>query len=168
MKYAPDGRLEWVAGNKASRRPGLPGQAHLPTHVAGFAKGCVGVTDQYINPCYFWTDDGLFVGTLLDGRADDGLPDRLYAWWRRDPKKGDTFDNLAAFQYDMLVGGSLVELPGGDVVFMGAGWNNVPCYKVHGLDRLSRQSGVVQIKGPPPRPKRPARACAPSSSRRPT
>jgi hypothetical protein len=48
----------------------------------------------------------------------------------------------------MLVGGSLVELPGGDVVFLGAGWNNVPCYRVHGLDKVTRQQGTVKRDAP--------------------
>ncbi len=147
-KFAPDGRLLWVAGNKASQADALRGQVHHPVHVAGFAKGAVGVCDYFRVPCHFWTEDGLFIGTLLDGRVQDGLPDRLYSWWRADPSKGDEYDNLAAFQYDMLVGGSLVELPSGEVVFLGAGWNNVRCFKGHGLDKAIRQQGTVKLAAP--------------------
>ena len=147
VKYNAQGDVLWQAGNHAARWDAPAGQTHNPTSIAGFVKGCVGVCDYFIQPCHFWTDDGLYVGGLLDGRADDGLPPRVYSWWRADRNKGDAFDNLAVFQYDMLVGGSLAQLPGGEVVFLGAGWNNVPVFRVHGLDRFARQQGTIGLRG---------------------
>ena len=163
-KFGADGKLQWAVGNKAARGDALRGQVHHPVHVAGFAKGTVGVCDYFMVPCHFWTEDGLFAGTLLDGRAPDGLPDRFYAWWRADKSRGDEYENLAAFQYDMLVGGSLYELPNGEVIFLGAGWNNVPVYRVHGLDRLARQNGSVNLAARRRRPRNPAAGCRPSTS----
>jgi len=149
VKYGPQGDVLWQVGSHAGRSEAPAGQVHFPTGIAGFAKGCVGITDYFEKPCYFWTSDGLYVGELLDGRVSDGLPDRVYSWWRADKRKGDEFDNLAAFQYDMLVGGSLAQLANGDVVFLGAGWNNVPVFRVHGLDQLQRQQGSVQVTHEP-------------------
>lgn len=150
-KYTASGELEWLVGPHAARGEGPPGRTHLPVGIAGLAKGCIGISDYAVVPCHFWTADGLFVGRLLDGRIDDGLPPRAYAWWRADSSRGDTFeDNLALFQYDMLVGGSLFERASGDVIFMGAGWNNVPVYRVHGLDQLTRQTGTLRIEQPAP------------------
>jgi hypothetical protein len=149
-KFDKDGRLLWSVGNKASRGNMLRGQVHHPVHVAGFVKGIVGVCDYFMVPCHFWTEDGLFAGTLLDGRVQDGLPTRMYSWWRADRSKGDEYENLAAFQYDMLVGGSLFELPNGDVIYIGAGWNNAPTYCVWGLDRLARQTGTLSVSASAP------------------
>jgi len=151
VKISPQAGVLWQVGPHAVHYETPRGQVHFPMHVAGFAKGCVGITDYFVNPCHFWTEDGLFVGELFDGRVDDGLPKGVYSWWRADRRKGDHDDNwrnMALCQYDMAVGGSLVELPDGDVVFMGAGWNNMPTYKVHGLDKLRRQQGTVQVATP--------------------
>ena len=73
-KFGADGKLQWAVGNKAARGDALRGQVHHPVHVAGFAKGTVGVCDYFMVPCHFWTEDGLFVGTLLDGRARTACP----------------------------------------------------------------------------------------------
>lgn len=144
-KFNKAGELEWQVGLHAARIGGLRGTTHFPVGVAGFAHGCVGIADYAAVPCHFWTTDGLFVGQLLDARADDGLPARAYAWWRANTSRGDEFDNLAFFQYDLLVGGALFQRDSGEALFMGAGWNNVPVYRVHGLDKLERQTGTVTL-----------------------
>ena len=149
-KWDKDGTLLWRVGPHASRKPQKPGELHHPVYLAGRVKGAIGVCDKIVSPCEFWSDDGLYIGGLLDRRADDGLPARAYAWWRDVDWKGDAFDNLGSFQYDMIVGGSLAELPGGDAVYFGAGWNNVPVYRVRGWDRIKRQQGKVQLDGDAP------------------
>ena len=198
-KWDKDGRLLWRVGPHASRQQQKPGELHHPVYLAGRVNGAIGVCDKIINPCEFWSEDGLYIGGLLDRRADDGLPRRAYAWWKDVDWKGDAFDNLAAFQYDMIVGGSLAQLPGGDaaessgggtpssrsslsqapasshrdegvpapeatgtkasrlqkskcgeVVYFGAGWNNVPVYRVKGWDQIRRQQGTVWLAGDAP------------------
>ena len=151
IKVNSQGGVLWRVGPHAVLWDTPRGQTHHPNHVAGFARGCVGITDYFINPCHFWTEDGLNVGELFDGRVDDGLPKAAYSWWRADREKGDNADNwnnMALCQYDMAVGGSLVELPTGEVVFLAAGWNNIPTYRVHGLDELRRQQGTIHVAAP--------------------
>lgn len=144
-KWDKEGRLLWRVGPHASRQAQKSGQLHHPVYLAGLVNGAVGVCDKIISPCEFWSEDGLYIGGLLDRRAEDGLPARAYAWWREDHLDGDRFDNLAAFQYDMIVGGSLAKLANGDVVYFGAGWNNVPVYRVKGWDQIGRQQGSVKL-----------------------
>jgi len=144
-KWDKDGKLLWRVGPHASRQRQQPGALHCPIYLAGRVNGAIGVCDKIISPCEFWSEDGLYIGGLLDRRTDDGLPARAYAWWRDIDWKGDAFDNLAAFQYDMILGGSLAKLANGEVVFFGCGWNNVPVYRVKGWDQIQRQQGSVTL-----------------------
>ena len=148
VKFDNKGEMLWRVANHASRRESLRGTSHYPICIAGFARNCVGVCDYAVTPCQFWTDDGLYVGELLDSRSDDGLPATVYAWWLDPENPNNDGRHHAIFQYDMLVGGSLFQRKNGDVIFMGAGWNNVPVYRVHGLDRLARQEGSLTVTAP--------------------
>ncbi|MFM7290495.1 MAG: PA14 domain-containing protein [Planctomycetia bacterium] len=144
-KWDKTGKLLWRVGPHASRQRQQPGELHCPVFLAGRANGAIGVCDKIISPCEFWSEDGLYIGGLLDRRSDDGLPARAYAWWRENLSDSDHFENLAAFQYDMALGGSLASLPNGDAVFFGCGWNNVPVYRVKGWDQIQRQQGVIPL-----------------------
>lgn len=145
-KWDALGKVQWQVGPHAARPDNPKGQLHFPIRIVGTINGCVGVADKIVQPCEFWTEDGLYVGGLFDRRANDGLPDRVYAWWRADRSKGDDFEkNLALFQYDMLIGGTLAKRPNGDVLFYGAGWNNVPVYRIRGWDQFSRQEGALTV-----------------------
>lgn len=145
IKWSPDGKRLWQVGPHASQFNAPGWNLQFPVCIAGFVKGCVGVADKVVNPCSVWTEDGLYVGTVLDRRAADGLPDRVYAWWRADRSRGDEFDNLACHQYDMILGGRLFELKDGSVVWFGAGWNNVPVYRIRGWDAIRRFEGRIQV-----------------------
>ena len=149
-KWDKEGKLLWQVGPHASRKPQKPGELHCPVYLAGRVNGAIGVCDKIVSPCEFWSEDGLYIGGLLDRRANDGLPARAYAWWRGDMAKGDSFDNMATFQYDMILGGSLTKLANGEVVFFGCGWNNVPVYRVKGWDQIWRQQGTVRLAGNAP------------------
>ncbi|MFW6066631.1 MAG: hypothetical protein ACOC9S_07400, partial [Planctomycetota bacterium] len=146
VKFDPDGRMMWRVGPKAARRVHPPGQLHYPIQVQGAGHGCVAVCDKIVNPLQFWTADGLYAGSMFDRRADDGLPDRVYSWWRADVDGGNDFEaNKATFQYDLALGGSLATLKDGSTVFFGAGWNNCPVYKITGWDTFKRQNGNVTL-----------------------
>jgi hypothetical protein len=149
-KWDKDGKLLWQVGSHASRKPQKPGELHHPVYLAGRVNGAIGVCDKIISPCEFWSEDGLYIGGLLDRRADDGLPARAYAWWKDIDWKGDAFDNLASFQYDMILGGSLAKRANGEVIFFGCGWNNVPVFRVNGWDQIQRQQGSVRLSNDAP------------------
>jgi len=155
-KYAPDGETPlFDVGNKAVTWPGThpEGQLHFPVKVAGIVKGTVGVAERVGMPVKFWTTDGLYVGHLFNRRGEG--PEIAYHWWRVDPSKGDSFGpsgNQALFQYDTAAGGRLVERENGEVYFFGAGWNNVPTYRVTGLDDIRRQAGKITIRSKAPLP----------------
>lgn len=145
VKYDVYGNRLWQVGPKAVTLPHPKGQQHHPQRILGFVNGCVAVGDRVAVPAQFWTEDGLYVGSLFDRRADDGLPPRVYAWWRADRTKGDEAENLAPLQYDMASAGSIARLPDGSVVYYGAGWNNCPAYRLTGWDRFVRQEGTITI-----------------------
>jgi hypothetical protein len=149
VKSAPDGTQLWQAGERAGRgSPHPAGQLLYPINTLGVVQGCVGFADYVANPAEFWTEDGLYVGGLFDRRADDGRHPRVYAWWRHDRSSdGDYRTNYALLQYDMLVGGNLVQGPTGEVLFFGAGWNNMPVYRVTGWEQIRRQHGRVSAPG---------------------
>jgi hypothetical protein len=64
-----------------------------------------------------------------------------------DPEKGpEKPDNRALLNYDMGYSGVLAKRPNGDVLFYGAGWNNVPVFRINGWDQFVRQSGTVKLK----------------------
>ena len=148
QKWSPAGKLLWRVGQHASSFNALPGRLQHPVCFTGFVKGCIGVADKVVNPCAVWTEDGLYVGSVLDRHVADGLPERLYTWWRADVSKGDRFDNLSAHQYDMILGGCLFELKDGSVIWFGAGWNNVPVYRITGWDELKRSEGKLSLATP--------------------
>ena len=72
------------------------------------------------------------------------LPAAYYTWWRGAGPDGA--DMNSPVQYDMFVGGSFHELPDGDLLYFGAGWNRVPVYRISGWNDFQRQSGKVQLK----------------------
>jgi hypothetical protein len=146
VKTAPDGTMLWQAGERAARSAPPRGQMHYPINTLGVVQGCIGFADYIANPAEFWTEDGLYVGGVFDRRAEDGLHPRVYSWWRHDIAANDDWNNnLGLLQYDMLVGGNLVQCPDGQVLFFGAGWNNMPVYRITGWDGISRQSGKVAV-----------------------
>ncbi len=145
-KFSADGKtLLYDVGCKAVTWPGThrEGQLHFPVKIAGVVKGTVGVAQRVGAPVEFWTTDGLYIGHIFN-RQGEG-PEIAYHWWRVDPAKGDSFGrkgNQALFQYDTAAGGRLVVYKD-QVYFFGAGWNNVPTYRLSGFDELQRQKGKL-------------------------
>ena len=148
FKWDAKGVPLWQVGHHASRFRHGRGQLHYPVQIHGPVKGCIGVSDKIVHPCELWTEDGLYVGGVLDGHVADGLPEWAYVWWRQDPIAGSHRDHHGLHQYDMILGGSLVELPSGEVLWIGAGWNNCPVFRIHGLDGLARKEGRVAVRQP--------------------
>ncbi len=143
-KWDPQtGLLQWRVGKLATTgKDYVPGQIDEPMTILGQAHGCVLLAQRIVMPMVAWTEDGLYRGSLLDRRADDGQPAGCYSWWR----SGNGQDHDSVLQYDMFVGGSFHELPNGDLLYFGAGWNRVPVFRVSGWNEFQRQSGTVKLR----------------------
>jgi hypothetical protein len=150
-RWDAQGHKLWQVGTKAARREAGPGRLHYPIRISGELPGFVAVCDKIVKPCEFWSDDGLYVGGLLDKRVEDALPARLYVWWQAGKDDFDPQLGRAALQYDMILGGSLVPWAKDEALFLGAGWNNVPVFKITGFDKIERQHDSITLRGEPPR-----------------
>ncbi|HUW31100.1 MAG TPA: PA14 domain-containing protein [Planctomycetota bacterium] len=155
MKWTADGKPAWVVGRHANTRPNPPGETHNPVQIIGMTHDCVVIGERVVQPALAWDQDGLFVGTFFDGRADDGLPKEIYCWWQAtaavapDGSKGSPLPD-GAINYDCLVGGAIHTEPKGDVLWFAPGWNNTMVYRVTGWDGWRRQKGSVTVPAAPP------------------
>ena len=153
IRWNPGGELQWSVGRHAAGNvrdlinPTPKGQYHEPARILGIINDCVVVGDRVVNPADVWTSDGLYAGSFLDRRADDGLPGRLYHWWR-DP---ETMHSDNPLPYDMLKVGSLVNRENGEVIWFPMGEQNTPVYRISGWTGWERQTGTVRVKSAPPR-----------------
>lgn len=140
-----DGTLQWRVGKlSTTAKEYQAGEVNDPTRLLGRVQGCVLLASRIVMPLSAWTEDGLYAGSMFDHRADDGLPDGYYTWWRGPGADGKSME--APLQYDMMVGGSIHELPNGDLLFFGAGWNQVPVYRVTGFKEFTRQQGALRVE----------------------
>lgn len=143
LKFAPDGEVQWAVGRKAVRTPAPPNQMHTPLRVIGEVRDCVVLAERTVSPATVYTRDGLYVGRFLDHRADDGLPDQIYHWWRDPETKVNSPIN-----YDMLRGGDVTTTEDGKVYWFAAGWNVNPAYLITGWEGWRRKKGTVDVSGP--------------------
>jgi hypothetical protein len=128
LKWSSDGALQFAVGRHAVV-PGTRGEFCQPAGIMGETHDCLILRDRGGQPAgLVWTKDGLYVGTLMDRRAKDGLPDHLYRWdyWKDDSLVGE-----------------LVTRANGDVYWFAAGPGDNPVFKISGWDRLVRESGRV-------------------------
>jgi hypothetical protein len=51
-------------------------------------------------------------------------------------------------QYDMNAGGELIEYAGDAALFLGAGWNNLPTYRICGWNDFVRLEGKIRVAAP--------------------
>ena len=97
-----------------------------PTRILGVMNDCVVVADRSGWPASVWTADGLYAGSFLDRRADDGLPAKLYSWWREkraNPDKPGEFVNPQTLDPDTpipfdVLGGFLLPQSNSDPLWM--------------------------------------------------
>jgi hypothetical protein len=150
-RWSAEGEHRWSVGRHADQPPELEdtnprGHFHNPAGIIGAPRDTVVVCDRIASPGLVYTDDGLYAGQFFDRRADDGLPETLYNWWRVPPKD-EKMD--AIINYDMEAEGNVVEHDG-EVYWYGTGWNCAPIYRVTGWEDWQRDRGTVTIKGAPP------------------
>jgi len=144
VRFGPDGQPQWSVGRAALRNPhdlanpSPPGDFHEATGFVGAVRGTVVVTDRSVRPATAWTEDGLYAGDFLDHRADDGLPDSFYRWWRTR----DGVDTILNFDHE--VPGAMVEHDG-EVYWFANGWQCVPVYRITGWDGWERQTIPLRL-----------------------
>ena len=149
IKFDRNGKLVFRVGPHATRKDAFPGQLHDPVRLLGKTHGCLAIGQRIVRPLEFYSEDGLYVGGAFDRRADDGLPERLYHWWRVDwDHGGDSATNKTTIQYDCLAGGSIHTFPDGQVFWYAPGWNMTPVYRIKGWENFRRQEGVITTGGP--------------------
>jgi hypothetical protein len=150
VKWDADGSERWKVGRNAhvgglgsDHGQSPPGQFHVPVRILGDPRGTIVVADRVETPAMVWTKDGLYAGEFFDRRADDGLPEAVYSWWR------DRDGNPAITASDNKAAGAVVETDDGRVIWTTQGRNSVPTYEVHGWDDWGREEGTVTIEDPP-------------------
>jgi hypothetical protein len=130
LKWSPQGEL-LIDASRHGVDPGERGELFKPVKMINRIRGCVVALDRgNQNPGVIYTDDGLYVGTVHDHRADDGLPDYVYDF------RLSLDDNLV---------GEIYELPSGEVLYFrdGNGWTYV--FKITGWDQIERRSGKFHL-----------------------
>jgi hypothetical protein len=142
VKFDRPGQPGWSIGRHASALPGLPGEFHEPTGFVGALRGVVVACDRSVRPGMAWTEDGLYAGSFLDHRTQDGLPDSLY-YWNVTPNGKD-----AILNYDQETSGTVFEHKG-SVYWIANGWQCLPVYRVSGWDGWQRQEVAVRIAAKP-------------------
>lgn len=162
IKWNADDTLAWNVGKHAHRNHfdgAWHGEYHDPTRILGVVQDILVVADRSGWPATAWTLDGLYAGSFLDRRADDGLPARVYAVWREkraDPDKPGAFLNPHTMHpdtpipWDCLTGGSVVTLSDNEVLWMPQGENAPPLYRVRGWDGWERRQGRITLASAPP------------------
>jgi hypothetical protein len=142
FKFDRPGQPGWSVGRHASSLPGQPGEFHEPTGFVGALRGVVVACDRSVRPGMAWTEDGLYAGSFLDHREQDGLPDSFYCWWSTPNGKD------AILNYDQETSGAVFELDGA-VYWIANGWQCLPVYRVTGWDGWQRQEIPVRIAEKP-------------------
>lgn len=161
IRWNADGSLAWSVGKHSHLEPfagAKPGEYHDPTRILGMVHDCVVVADRSAWPASVWTADGLYVGSFLDRRADDGLPANIYSWWRERRPNSDKpgeFVNPQSMNPDNpipfdVLGGFLLPLPGSDPLWMPMSESASAVYRVGGWSNWERHEGHVQLTAKPP------------------
>lgn len=128
-KWSPSSKPAWTVGQHAPASEAQPGEAKYLYTITGVAHGCVVINDVEESLMHVWDQDGLWVGRLLENPViGPDSPKSVYELC------GENF------------GGSLYTNPKtGEVLFFGAGYNNVMVYRISGWDQFQRQSGSVSV-----------------------
>ena len=132
VKWNAAGVREWTVGVHSDYNKLPPGQFSDIRGILGEAHDCLVVLDACA-PATVWTRDGLYAGSFLDGRAQDGLPDFAY-------KRIMGNDN---------VWGQVVETPAKEVIWGAMGEESTLFYRIEGWDNWERLSGTLFLKEAP-------------------
>lgn len=144
-KWNSEGVREWSVGRHATvpnRALGAtpPGYLHQPTRINGDVRGTVVITDRVSNPGMAYTKDGLYAGSLLTSRVEDGLPEWVYMW-----DGGDK----SLMGHDCAHGGAVTEHQGA-VYWLSPAHQGAVVYRIRGWEGWSRREGQIMVEKKPP------------------
>jgi hypothetical protein len=132
VKWSATGEREWTVGVHTDSKKPSPGQFSDIRGILGEVHDCIVVLDA-CDPATVWTRDGLYAGSFLDARAQDGLPDIVY-----QKIMGD--DNHW---------GNLIETPTGEAIWGAMGDQSTLYYRIGGWENWERHSGKLMLKDAP-------------------
>jgi hypothetical protein len=133
LKWSPSGNPEWSVGVHNEAKNGPPGVFSNIRGILGEVRNSIVVLDA-CSPATVWTQDGLYAGSFLDGRAQDGLPEFAYQRFFDD-------DNHW---------GQVLQTPTGEVVWGAMSDQSTLFYRIQGWDGWERHSGTLALEGEAP------------------
>jgi hypothetical protein len=132
VKWSAQGRREWTIGSHTDSKHPSPGKFSDIRGILGEARECLVVLDA-CSPATVWTREGLYAGSFIDARAQDGLPDLAYQRIMAD-------DNLW---------GVVVETPAKEVIWGAMSDQSTLFYRIEGWENWQRHSGKLTLKQRP-------------------
>ncbi len=105
------------------------GKLYYPMHIRSGPDRTLIVVDQDYTPAAVYTEDGLFIGPLLDQRTADHFPDAVYQ----------------ASNHQDFQGFALTEFPDGRRFWVGPQPGGLPVYESLGWDKIERKTGKLQL-----------------------
>ncbi|MDJ1185480.1 FlgD immunoglobulin-like domain containing protein [Roseofilum casamattae] len=108
------------------------GKLFYPMHVRSGPDNTIIVVDQDYTPAAVYTEDGLFIGPLLDKPTADGLPDSVYR----------------ASHHQDFQGFALMEFADGRRFWIGPQTGGLPVYETLGWDKLATETGSLIVDNP--------------------
>lgn len=155
IKRRADGSMAWVVGKHAVASPGStiyqmhqPGEFHDLRDILGIVNlggvnDCVLFGDRVVRPVVAYTQDGLYAGSIFDRHVDDGLPRRVYCWWRDGVTLRD-----GVVPYDVLTIGSIAQIDDNQVIWYAMGNQNTPVFRIRGWKNWQRMQGALVLEKP--------------------
>lgn len=136
MKFDAKENLLWKAGRK-QQREAQPGEFYKLVSIAGVDRGFVFFVDVNGQERVY-TDDGLYVATLLDDPFRGYWTLDYITWWERLQRNiGRSLLGVEHF------GAQVFRHPASGVLYLMAGSDAIHFWQVRGLDRIYRFSGRV-------------------------
>ena len=108
------------------------GKLYYPMHVRSGPDNTVIVVDQDYTPAAVYTEDGLYIGPLLDQRTLDENPDSVYQ----------------ASNHQDFQGFALMELADSRRFWIGPQPGGLPVYETLGWDKIKQSTGELKLDEP--------------------
>lgn len=127
-----EGNLRFITGVKGLRpQEANMGRLTYVTDVVAAPRNTILVNQTIYGIGELYTADGLFMGGMLENRADDGLPDAAYAF------RGDDYQNARIFENP----------DDGRIYFVSPDIGRQRVYEITGWDAVQHYEGRLQSPG---------------------